>query len=387
MTFCLERLLRHLCHGTRLVLFMKVPVISDVRTVTKMGYRNLLQCVVWVAILSLSWPVNRAIGATNLYQLEGVTVTVALTADNRDPRAAGLNQAEIVAFRRLLKRMVTDNDQRAKAAQLTAAEKNVRVLVEREVVRAEKRKGDVTGQPALDLTADISFSREKVGQLLQGAGIPYNETPYPTVLIAPSAADGPWSKTLLGTMREMGMSAQLPLGDMDDLLNLTNEQLQRGDEALYRWLEERYQAQRIWSVQVEAAAAPLLRITESAPGGITWREEIKLASPDRSTALRPLLERINSRWVGDHIATGAAPQGEATVLRLQYAANLPAYAAVMKRLQTLPSVSDIQLQQMSAYETVLTLRYQGQRELLLAALAEMKTKTEQTAEEIIVRIP
>ncbi|MBF0159469.1 MAG: DUF2066 domain-containing protein [Magnetococcales bacterium] len=223
----------------------------------------------------------------------------------------------------------------------------------------------------------------------------YNQTPYPVVLVTLAVPNEPLSKALSSAMRDMGMMVQWPMGDMDDLLNLTHDRLQSGDETLYRWLTERYQAERIWLVQSEGTPqSAVLQITESAPGGIQWREEIKTPSSNRAAAEqalmttmpRSLLDKINNRWVSDHVA-GVVSGGETLSLRLSHAFNLPACAAVIKRLQTLPGVSDLQFQQLSAHETVLKLRYQGQQEVLLTALTDMGTKAERTAEGIVTRIP
>jgi hypothetical protein len=221
-------------------------------------------------------------------------------------------------------------------------------------------------------------------------------------------------------MREMGMTGQMPLGDMDDVLNITNDKVQAGDQGLYRWLAERYQAQRIWQVHSELTQPPgtgkrpvnvLLQIAESAPGGIVWREESRATFADRAAAdqavtgplLRALLEKISERWVsgsnpGLAVAAGAAPGTAATTvaapaesakkqLRLRHAAHMVACAAVMKRLQTLPGMAGWQVQQLSAYETVLQIDYRGQDNQLLSALTDMGTKAEATAEGMVAHIP
>jgi hypothetical protein len=368
-------------------------------------------------------PVTLARAADSaLYEVRGVVVTHPIPATGSptgDPRIEAMAKAGSTALRRLLKRMVPHTERQSKVDTLTQAEKNVRSLIDREVMRGEKRRTpDAAGVTTLELTVDLFFSRDRVRALLDKAGIPYNERPYPTVLLLADDGTTPQTsrvtmpdegtvRSLAGAMRDAGMDGKAPLGDMDDLMNLTWDQVQRGDPALYRWLDERYQAGRIWIIRTQVATAPKsakgapptvhLTITEAHPGGIAWSETQSVtAAAAGATAqeqdilnavARPLLERIQDRWIQHHLATPATGSNQNVVVRLRHPGGIASLAPVIKRLQRAVPGETLRYLSISRGETVVQLQRQGPDGELVTLLAGAGLSATRRDAEMVVQIP
>ncbi|MEO5334333.1 MAG: DUF2066 domain-containing protein [Magnetococcus sp. YQC-5] len=345
--------------------------------------------------------------AALVYEIQGVEVSVPMSGKGMDAmHETGVTLAQKEGLHRLFRRMLTSKDRVAHKDFLATLHKESKRLTERVMVRAEKQHAD-----RLAMTVNVLFSQKEITAAFVQQGLPYNEAAHPLVLLlAKEESSMPGIPTpglllqqaLLPAAREYGFSVLLPLGDMEDLTNLSWERAAKGDKELLNWAAARYGATNTWGVQAEEAPVtvksgpPRFRVSgsllESRPNSavVTWkaREEKSGATQEEVTPAlyaplaTKLLQQVMDRWIQDHsLQPGLQHQVH---LRVIHEAQLARLTEFLKELRNVPGVKEPQVVNTSARETVFEFAFQGQDDALLAALGKLVVHQERTADQIAV---
>ncbi|MBF0625824.1 MAG: DUF2066 domain-containing protein [Magnetococcales bacterium] len=362
----------------------------------------------WLALLLVLIPATGEADEA-LYRLEGVGVVLPGSRDeSQDARLAAMELAKKEAFQRLLRRMCLADERRGRdpAVQL----KGLDPLIQRLVVRAEKRIPTVAGSE-VHLVADITFDRQAVRGVLEQVGLVCNEIPYPKTLLLFGRGDGrladpgsPGIQMLVTAGHAYGFQVGEPLGDMDDMINLSLEKVVNGDAGLLEWVQRRYQAGHLWVVELESVPGrsrdqrpAALSLVEVKSNGERRRFQVQASggcegSSDPQACLTGAmfgrtLQLVMDQWIGQHRQQQQPAYGGGLTLRVDHGLRLPRYAALEQELRKLNGVSNLRVVTLTAREAVLTLDYQGRHEQLQEALAGLGWRGDLTPGEIVVRLP
>ncbi|MBF0213271.1 MAG: DUF2066 domain-containing protein [Magnetococcales bacterium] len=270
----------------------------------------------WLIALSLVtlMPWQEARSATpetsvgSIYEVRHVEISIPLGGKSVEVmHEAGVAQAQREGLQRLFKRMLTAQEREARKEWIAAQLKEAKRLTERAVVRSKKQVGE-----RLDMTVDLVFSRKEVSAALVKESIPHGESPYPLVLLIAREETPPGAATFLwqampNAARDLGVSLLQPMGDMEDLTQLSWDKASRGDPGVLNWTASRYGASATWVVQAEYAPLTpgkggaargrvsgtlIVSRADSAPVTFQAREEKSAATPEEvSGLLYPVVAR------------------------------------------------------------------------------------------------
>ncbi len=368
-----------------------------------------------VAILALlSWlGIHPALAS--IYQVPSVRVRVPAVSQNQDPRTIGLARARRDAFQTLLRRMLTRTDRAVHRQVLDKLGRQDQQLVERAVVRGEKRL-----EEGLLLTVDITFSQKAVSDALTQLGVTYSETPYPPILAVVRQGQGiagrsrptnPFFRTFHQTAHTFGLTIITPLGDMEDMGNLSWQRAAAGDRELVRWATSRYGIGSVWALEAgfgtkaprseegkSSFSAIRLLISRIGAGVTHYRvpggkrpECDALGTGGRARACyyahlsETVLQQVLDQWIREHAVDPSLRH--ATRLRVIHDMHFPRYERFLSGLRTIPGLSAIRFLQFQAREAMLEVDYQGRDDQLIRAISRLNVHMEEGDGEIRLRLP
>ncbi|MBF0446315.1 MAG: DUF2066 domain-containing protein, partial [Magnetococcales bacterium] len=307
--------------------------------------------------------------------------------DNQTPRNVGLKRAQTKAFTILFNRILTRVNQDFNRDFLETLRREDKKFIERSIVRSERRR-----LRTFQITVDVTFSKKELNEAFAKAGIPHGQTEYPDSLIIIKTNTQITHNTIepivMDIAKEYGISLQKPLGDMDDMMNLTWENAIQADPAFISWVKTRYGLDRVWAVLINlvvmtgqdsklpyyTAAADLIETTSegiypplkaSNSGSFPTKE---LAEASLFPALvDKLYWQAANRWISAH---SVEPVLRHTIpLRIVHDFKHLRYEQFLESLQSIPGFSGFQHQSMTAREVVILLDYQGLDSTFLNAIS------------------
>ncbi len=367
-------------------------------------------CALWITTAA----------AESVYLVKGVEVTLPLKDEkNQDPQAIGLALAKEQAWLGLQTRMLTSADRQRHLERLREYKSGLDNLVERVVVQSEKRVAE-GANTRLHMVVDVTFARDAVRKVFDAAGFTYNENAYPATLFLMAQVDESgaghlsepgqsFAKTMQATAARYGVTIIEPLGDVEDITNLSWERISSKDPALWNWTEERYGTRKIWAAwygmeSAEQAApgsppAAIATLVESDANGEQRRIRLRVrkgcggpsgAGEGQQSCLDGALaakfvEMILDNWSQDH---AVKPELNHVVqLRVVHERQLAGYADFLKKLGKVPGVASVRTAALTARDALLVLDFQGQDEKLLDSLGRMGSQPERGQGELLIRIP
>ncbi|MBF0621654.1 MAG: DUF2066 domain-containing protein [Magnetococcales bacterium] len=377
--------------------------------------------VVTVLSAVISAPV---LAQTSAYLLEGVPVVVPLPLDDGlRPRQVAIVEAEKKAWSRFMSRAVARSEQREKANLFNMLQKDLGPLVKRTIVQSERRKVDGS---AINYVVDVEFSRKDVLHVFRKEHVSYNETPYPQVLMVTARKKGnewqryfdPMDSMVMAFQKAaapLGLNVVVPLGDVDDMVNLPWSQIEQGSPGLQKWADSRYGAGQVWGVgmtvsplsskesKVGKVAEGQLPSTHKAygmllafdqDGGVTSHKASAEGLPLGQHLLQDypsvqeivaakLMQRVVDQWVQDNSVVPGDAHGVEIVVR--HNTDLKRLAVFMHLVQRLPGITDLLPAQLSAQQSVLRATYQGADQRLMDTLIRKGWATQSADGKLIVQ--
>ena len=379
---------------------MNHPVKPANRGVRRRATPLIPAALVWLLAVLLP-----GLAGASIYDVSAVRVQVPDVSQGMDPRTAGLTEARRTAFGQLLRRMLTGSDRQTHREALETLALDDRKLAERTVVRGERRL-----QGSLLLTVDVTFSAKAVRAALSGLGLTYNETPYPPVLLVvrqggaiavPGKTKSLLADTFAQAARDHGFTIVTPLGDVEDLGNLSWERAVAGDRAMLRWATARYGVGRVWALHAgigaeapvrpgsgEAVAAAELRVSQRGGGVEATRSQsarhpaceamgaaARVRACYHARLSTALLRWAMDNWIGAHVVDPSLRH--ATRLRVIHDMRFPRYERFLSGLRAIPGLSGVRFVWMQAREALLEVDYQGRDDQLIQAISRLDVRMEE----------
>ncbi|WP_420903720.1 DUF2066 domain-containing protein [Candidatus Magnetaquiglobus chichijimensis] len=353
---------------------------------------------IWLGALWLALPAWAADGAGgSIYEMRGIEVSVPMSKGLEATHEAGVTQAQREGLRRLLLRMLTQTERDARKEYLATLTKEPKRLVERTVVRSEKQVGE-----RLNLHLDLHYARKEVVAALGKEKIPFTEAAYPLVLLIASEEKTEGAATLLwkampAAARELGLNVMQPLGDLEDLTQLSAERVEKGDAGMLEWAASRYGVGEVWvaratatpvtggkGARIKVSATLTVARPHVAPVRIQAGEEKGASSAaEAANAVYPavagkLAQQILEQWVGDHVIQ---PGNKRTLrLRVMHDVQVAKMTEFLAGLRAVPGMAEPRLVQATARESLFDCEFAGRDEQLDAALAKLVVKREKSEE-------
>jgi hypothetical protein len=353
-------------------------------------------------LLGISW-IKPA--EASIFEIKGIEIQMPLPVPkNQSPRNIGLARAENKAFTMLFNRMLTRVNQDFNRDLLETLRREKKRFIERSIVRSERRR-----LRNFYITVDVTFSKKEVSEAFARAGIAHGQTEYPNSLLIVKAnskkSHDSFRKYVVNGAKEYGLSLKLPLGDMDDMMQLNWENAVRADPALHNWAKSRYGLDQVWAVlinlereagrgskfQYYKATANLLETT--AQGNYTPIQSYKEGSfasfKQAEETLFPavveqLLGQTNDRWISNN---SVEPVLRHTIpIRIVHNFNHLKYDKFLKALQHVPGFSGFKYHSMTAREAVIHVDYQGRDSTLLSAITRLGVQIHPSPVGIVVYI-
>ncbi|MBF0359348.1 MAG: DUF2066 domain-containing protein [Magnetococcales bacterium] len=355
-----------------------------------------------VVLLSLSLPKP---ASASVFVIEGIEINMSLPLPNNQiPRNVGLERAEDRAFTILFNRMLTRVNQDFNRDFLETIRREKKKFIERSVVRSERRR-----PRTFQITVDVTFSKKEVSEAFARAGIAHNQSDHPHSLLvikAPTkSSHDEVEKVIMQLTKDYGISLSLPLGDMDDMMNLTWDRAVAADPQFFDWVKSRYNLEQMWAVMVTmetadgqstrlpfyTANANLIEITKQGNfSPIQARNGGSFASIEQAqTTLFPalidqLLWQVSSRWISNN---AVEPVLRHTIpLRIVHNYQHVKYEKFLKEIQLIPGFSGFTYQSMTAQEVVIHIDYQGRDHTFLTAIAQLGVQSHPSPVGIVVYI-
>ncbi|MBF0262741.1 MAG: DUF2066 domain-containing protein [Magnetococcales bacterium] len=340
-------------------------------------------------------------GGGSIYEVRGIEVSVPMSKGLEATHEAGVTQAQREGLRRLLLRMLTQTERETRKEYLATLAKDPKRLIERTVVRSEKQVGE-----RLNLHLDLHYARKEVTAALGKEKIPFTEAAYPLVLlIAPEeksegAATLVW-KAMPNAARDLGLNVMQPLGDLEDLTQLSVDRVAKGDAGMLEWATNRYGIGEIWvaranatpvtggkGARVKVAATLTVARPNAAPVQIQASEEKGASSAaEAANAVYPavagkLAQQLLEQWVADHVIQ---PGNKRTLrLRVIHDVQVAKVTEFMTGLRAVPGMAEPRMVQATARESLFECEFSGRDEQLDAALAKLAVQREKSAEGVTV---
>lgn len=325
-----------------------------------------------------------------IFHVKNVTAWAALASEaGENPLKVGLKAAEKKALKVLLRRMVASYDRDLHQESLELLEEDLKPLVRQSVIRGERRLG-----ASIRITADVSFRPKAMREALNGYEIPFSEAPHPRfLLVVPERnPEGGWKMVgeggifrdaLVEAALEFGIQPVLPLGDMDDMANLTGERLRVSDPELQAWVAERYGVERLlgaWrNTESFPQSDPFEPVQYRTTGYLLLEGESRIVSvsagfmepedAERCLARRlaeAMVQSMADNWIQANALVPGA--GGEILMTVRHDYRLPGYAAFLELLKRLPGVSGFRHRMLGAAEATLEVDFQGGDEALFAVI-------------------
>ncbi|MBF0446891.1 MAG: DUF2066 domain-containing protein [Magnetococcales bacterium] len=349
--------------------------------------------------LLLSWSLPETVLAS-IYEIEGIEVQIALPlSSGQSPRSVGLARAENKAFTLLFNRMLTRGNQDLNQDFLDTLRREKHRFIQRSVVRAEKQRPD-----AFQISVDVTFSKKEVVEAFAKAGMSHGQSLYPNSLLV-TRADSQNNQNIFQYFiteesKLYGIPLRHPLGDMDDMLNLSWQSISAANASPNHWVQSRYGLDSIWAVQVslesEPASAGFYRATaqliekgatRAKPPIIARAEGTFPSEKEAQTNLfqaisRQLLQQISDQWITQN---SVEPLLRHMVpIRIIHRFNHKKYNQFLQSLQHIPGFTGFQFSTLSARDVVIQVDYQGLDNTLLSSITQLGVQVQTSPDGLII---
>lgn len=299
-------------------------------------------------------------------------------------RKIALAEGQILAFRRVINRIVPKIDQ-IRVPDPTAA-----VLLE--VVSGIEVENEKTSSVRYLANLTVQFSRPAVRRLLRDANIPFAETAGNPLIVLPVYrtagtvqlwdAENNWLKAWQGLPSLGGLLPLIvPKGDGEDIAAVSPEQALNGDERRLRAIAQRYQAKgtvlAVAALRRDAASnSTVLEVALSRFGtadGASASVLNFIADPEMTlealleTAAGKLRDELVEGWKQDHLIRFGDRRDLVAVVSLS---GLAAWIQLRKRVSLIASVEKAELLSLSLNEATVQFSYFGNENQLALAFAE-----------------
>ena len=382
-------------------------------------FREKVCPLLFLLLLLLFMREGRAYDFALFYQVRAVEVSVPIPethasgAESQDLRAIGLEKAKKVAFKRLLRRLLTKADRNTHKLFLETLLQDRARFIERATVLSEAYRST-----ALWLSVDVFFSRKEVRTALRQEKLSFSEVLHPPLLFLVREISLSLSASLQGAFesllqrllseeaRALGLSVVTLLGDMEDLTHLSWDKAAAGDLSLYQWALSRYDAGRVWAVS--ARLKPLLKgsgegkplryaakvqllgghsdQTKPAPPVLLYAKVTGTRSSHGCrenedprycfypTLVRRLLQKMVDPWIQAHAVNPHL--GHTVYLRIIRGSNFVRFSEFIKGLRAVPGLVSVKFLEERATESRLQVEFQGQDVSLQQALVRLGAQVE-----------
>ncbi|MBF8271641.1 MAG: hypothetical protein HW380_746 [Magnetococcales bacterium] len=322
----------------------------------------------------------QAEGSENIFIVKRVGVRVPQSKDSAiNARTSGLMEAQKVAFKHLLQRMLTKQERQTRNPFIQDIGKNIKELLQRSIIVSERQAGR-----ELELSVDIHFEKEKVRQSFEMAGLSFTETFYPTTLFLPDenllAAPVPASiySIFLKAVNVYGFELVQPIRDVEDLSNLSMLENPSQIDPFKNWVRSRYRADKIWKLSGEGydslsasedGMQNTLRwkLVEYSSDGVSYHfakvfqknKETKnnLKKKELENAALAMVERIVNPWIAGHVVL----PGLDTFLDVSITntRDMEILDEMTKKIESFTGIDSVAVIEMSSNHVKLRIRYKG----------------------------
>lgn len=298
-----------------------------------------------------------------------------------EARAQGLQEGQIEALDRLLRRLVP-----------TAYQTDLRNLSTRDAIDLVRdfsvsNERTASGRYLADLT--VRFRPESIRSTLRLSGVPFAETVSKPITVVPIYQESvvsepviwsdsnPWMDAWIRLPQAMGLvPRQLPFGDLEDLSTLSIEDVQARDQVRLQTWASRYGADDV----VIALASPLSslgsgsvgvtlyftrtgaerRLGVPATGGQTWSELFIAAAGQAWTV-------VEDQWKKENMLQFDLSGQITALVPLN---SLEDWLTVRSRLEQVPMIDRHELQAITRGLAQVTIYYLGDEDQLKLAMAQ-----------------
>ncbi|MGF1475101.1 MAG: DUF2066 domain-containing protein [Geminicoccaceae bacterium] len=323
-----------------------------------------LVCLVLAPGLALAEPVSFRVG----------DIRVDATAENAvNARQQALAEGQTQAFDRILRRITRLEDH----ARLPSASE---VDVQRFIQDFEITEEQVAATRYI-ATLDVAFDQDEIAELLKQARLPFTVTAAPRTLVVPVLRAGdqiwlwqennPWAGAIERVISPYALANfEMPLGDLGDVVALSEDQALAGDRAALQALANRSGTEQALLVLLESPVAyepggtpqPMTLRSAALGGGLQPMEERVLPQPGESwdQVLRRSGERVQTlysdRWLRDNLLRFDQQRQIEVGLSLSDGDTWP---FAWRQLAELAEVRQVVVQRFSADEVLLRIDHLG----------------------------
>lgn len=322
--------------------------------------------------------------------------------------ATGLLQAQQIAFKRLIQRMLTVEERKTRIVLIKDIQHSIKDLLQRSIIISEKqRTRDV------EMTIDIHFSKEKMIRSLELAGINFCETPYPTTLFMMDDSDSfqqlseSLFRALNGAATVYGFEMVQPIKDMEDLSNFSLMADPNGRNEVKSWAQNRYKANKIWKLSVEGhglsevedhatqATDLRLKLMEIGDDGVVYHfarvvtKETESKGKSKTNGLEnsmlALVSRVVDPWISSHTMMGGL--NNFLDISVVNSDNLDLMDAMIKKMELFPGIEKVSYLEMSSNQVKLRLHYTGNELDIKEELKNLGAIDQGQGIEMLIRLP
>ncbi|MBF0162668.1 MAG: DUF2066 domain-containing protein [Magnetococcales bacterium] len=357
------------------------------------GYAGLL------AIL-LSWSPSADAESPPFYKVVAEAQVALPVEAKQDPRNMGMEIAKKQAFERLLRRMFVRADLEKEKAFFDGLGRESKRLTERLRVVAENQLNNT-----LTMAVEVTFASKAVAAALQQKGLPFNESLHPPVLfLLRSQGDNPeelrqaepvLQKNLSEEAKLLGMSVLTPMGDVEDMSQLSWENVANGQASLHQWARARYGTDQLWAVTLQLApptgkqqtlhlhllggpprpgSAPIQAEVVAPLAAHRCVEQASSRTCPYAVLARTLLQQLADQWIQAHRINPA--QQHPVLLRILHGPKLAQLTQLVNTVRTLPGVTDLRFVEERANESSLEMRFNGDDASLQTLLSPLGAQVE-----------
>lgn len=319
--------------------------------------------------------------------------------------ATGLLQAQKIAFKRLIQKMLTVEERKTRIVFIKDIQLNIKDLLQRSIIVSEKQH-----TRDVEMTIDIHFSKEKIIRSLELAGINFCESPYPLSLFVMEDTDSSqWpSASIFSAFSNAaiayGFEIIPPIKDMEDLANLSLMENPMKRNEVQNWAQTRYKTDKIWKIAVamgelsEAKDKPnptnlRIKMTEMDSDGVKYHFVKAFANETKPKGQKSSLEnsalalvaRVVDPWIAGHITMGGLSNFlDVTVTNSD---NLDLMDAMIKKMESFSGVEKVSYLEMSSNQVKLRLQYTGNEQNIKDELKSLGAVDPGQGLEISIRLP
>lgn len=302
------------------------------------------------------------------------------TEQGANPSASGLIEAQRVALKRLLQKMLPPQERIARGAFIKELQRSIKDLLQRSIIVSERRIGR-----ELELSVDIHFNKDKIRKALELAGATYCETSYPSVLLMmqeplqSSQSATTIYNSFLKAAHVYGFELVQPLRDVEDLANLAIVDNPNKRNEFINWVKVRYKTNMVWQLSAEGFktadtpendVSPIIRLNleEYTGEGSVWHFG-KGALPERDSknvlktevldkAVLKLVEKFINPWINSHFAV--AKTSSSFDIGVINSKSLDTLDGLIKNIESMPGIEKVSFLEMSNNNVKLRILYSGE---------------------------